>query len=197
MNRKFPRAAFVFALTLVATSPLLASSTFSVDPVHSSVSFEIRHFVSHVRGEFKSFSATIVKNDDDPAVSSVVFDIQAASIDTGNEKRDKHLRSSDFFDVEKFPEISFVSTKIEKSSGSTYQVTGNMTMHGVTKQITIPVEFAGEMSDGQGGIRAGFSSRFTIDRKDFGINWNRVIDNGGVMLGDDVDAEVELEAVRK
>lgn len=174
-----------------------APLTYSVDKAHSNIGFRIRHFVTRVRGHFDEFTGTIVRDDANPGNSAVVFEIQTASIDTGQEKRDNHLRSADFFDAAKYPVIKFVGNRIERLSESSYRVTGNLTMHGFTKAVTLPVEFAGEMNDPFGGVRAGFSTSITLNRKEFGVSWNRVLDNGGAMLGDEVEVEIDLEAVRK
>jgi len=184
-------------LLLSAVAPVLAAETYTVDPVHSQVGFAIRHFVSTVHGRFEEFSGTIVRDDEHPENASVVFAIQAASIDTDNAKRDTHLRSADFFDVEKFPTIAFVSSIVRKTGDGRYDVTGHLTMHGVTRQVTLPVRFNGEMDDGHGGIRGGFSTSTTLDRKEFDIDWNRILDNGAVMLGDDVDVQIDLEVTRR
>lgn len=189
--------AIALAFSLAPAAPAEAAVTYTVDPVHSEVSFRIRHFVSRVRGQFRDFSGTIVKDDENPAASSIELVIQAASIDTDHERRDNHLRSADFFDVEKYPTIRFESTAVERADDGAYRVTGTLSMHGVTKVLTLPVTFEGEMPDGQGGYRAAFSTSRRLDRKDFNIVWNRVLDQGGRMLGDDVEIEINLAAVRK
>ena len=132
-----------------------------------------------------------------PAASNVDFAIKSASVDTGEPDRDKHLKSPDFFDAEKFPDITFKSTKIVPSGKKdVYNVTGNFTMHGVTKELTIPVEVLGWQSNKQ-GERVGFSLATTVNRKDYGINWNHVLDQGALYLGEDVDVNVSVEAVKK
>jgi polyisoprenoid-binding protein YceI len=190
-------AALAVALALAPPAPAAAAVTYTVDDNHSEVSFRIRHFVSKVRGQFRDFSATIVKDDADPMASSVEFTIQAASIDTDHETRDADLRSPNFFDVEKFPAITFKSTAIAKSGDDLYDVTGELTMHGVTKTLTLPVSFGGEMADGRGGFRAAFETATTLDRKEFGLTWNRALDQGGLMLGDEIEVVVSLAAIRK
>ena len=122
--------------------------------------------------------------------------MQAASIDTGNNDRDEHLRNEDFFDVEKFPTLTFTSTKVAAKDADTLEVTGNLTMHGVTKQVTIPVEVLGSVKT-PNGEKAGFESSFTVNRKDYGIVWNRVLDAGGSVLGDDVKINISIEANRQ
>lgn len=184
----------VLAVTLSA--PAFAADTWVVDPGHSEVSFQVRHLMSRVRGVFRDFTATVVK-DADPAKSSVEFTIQATSIDTGIADRDKHLRTPDFFDVANHPTITFKSTSIEKVSDTEYKVTGPLTMRGVTKVITLPVTFDGEMKDPWGNLRAGFSTETTLDRKEFGINWNKALDQGGFLLSDDVNVEIHLSTKKQ
>lgn len=184
----------VLATAAVATSAAQAATTFAADRAHTSVGFSVRHMVTQVRGSFGDFSMTIVKDDANPAASSVDFKIQATSVDTGNEMRDKHLRSDDFFAVEKFPEITFKSTKVEKVSDSDYQVTGEFTMRGVTKVMTLPVKFLGEIKGMDGKPVAGFSVTTTLNRKDFGVNWNKTLDSGGLLLADEVTVEINVEA---
>jgi polyisoprenoid-binding protein YceI len=190
--RAFAATALAFALA----APTLAATTYTIDPNHSTVEFKVRHFLSRVPGEFNDFSATIVRDDQNPANSSVEFAIQAASIDTGVEKRDNHLRSADFFDVANHPTITFKSSKVEKVSDSQYKVTGQLTLRGVTKVITLAVDYAGEMPDGSGGVRAGFSTETNLDRKEFNISWNKALDHGGYMLADEVEIEITLSVFK-
>ncbi|HEY8133397.1 MAG TPA: YceI family protein [Thermoanaerobaculia bacterium] len=184
------------AAVLVAASAFAADS-FVVDKNHSEATFQVRHLVSRVSGKFDDFTGSISVDQANPAASSVEFTIKTPSIDTGVADRDKHLRSADFFDAEKYPEISFKSTSI-KSSGrkDVYDVTGTFTMHGVTKTITLPVEFLGFVKDPRGNQRAGFTAHTTLNRKDYGINWNRALDAGGTLLSDDVDITVNIEAAK-
>ena len=194
------RMAFALA-ALVAASPAAAQDTWSVDKAHSEVAFQIRHFVTKVRGRFTDFSGTIVANAAKPEASSVEFAIKATSIDTDNEFRDKDLRSANFFDVEKFPEITFKSTKVAPAGKDRYTVTGLLTMHGVSKQIVLPVSYLGSMPtkdrEGRDAAKGGFETSVTVNRKDFGITWNRALDTGGYMLGDDVTIEINIEANKK
>lgn len=188
----------VLALTLAfAIAPEAKATTrYTVDSVHSEVSFSIRHLVTKVRGIFREFQGTIVYDKNNPENSSVEFRIQAASIDTNNAKRDEHLRSPDFFEVAKFPEIVFVSKRVEKAGDQDYRVTGELTLHGVTKVITLPVTFDGEVKDPWGNVKAGFSTQYRLNRKDFGIHWNQTLDTGGLLLGDEVDVTIHLEVQR-
>lgn len=192
--KKMSAALAVFGVLAFAPVAAQAATTYTADKAHTQVTFVIRHMMSQVRGSFADFSATIVKDDTNPAASSVDFRIQAASIDTGNEARDNDLRSDNFFSVAKFPELVFKSSKVEKISDSEYQVTGELSMHGVTKVLTLPVAFLGEMKGIDGKPRAGFSVTTKLNRKDFGINWNKVLDNGSFLLSDDVTVEISIEA---
>jgi polyisoprenoid-binding protein YceI len=182
-------------LALAAATPAAAQQTqvWEIDAAHSEVSFRIRHLVSQVRGSFRDFAVRVETNEANPAASKVSFTIQAASIDTGNADRDKHLRSADFFDVEKFPTITFVSSKIAPKGNNRFDVTGTLTMHGVAKEITLPVEFTGTVKDPWGNTKAGFETSTIINRKDFGIVWNRALDTGGFVLGDDVSVNISLQ----
>lgn len=178
----------------VLTAPAQAQDVYNVDKTHSEVTFRVRHFVSKVSGRFDDFSGKISMVPGKPADSSVEFTIKTASINTANDRRDTHLRSADFFDAEKNSEITFKSTKIAPSGGSTYNVTGVFTMHGTAKEITVPVDFAGVMTDQRGTEKAGFSLATKIDRKDYGIVWNQTLDTGSLVLGDEVEITVNIEA---
>ncbi|HJX27833.1 MAG TPA: YceI family protein [Thermoanaerobaculia bacterium] len=183
------------AALILALAPVLAAAepvTYKVDADHSGVSFSIRHFVSNTPGRFKDFDGTIKYDKAAPATSSVEFTIQAASIDTANADRDEHLRGADFFDVQKFPTLTFVSTGVTPKDADTLEVTGDLTMHGVTKKITIPVEVLGAVKT-PNGEKAGFETTFTVNRKDYGIVWNRMLDATSV-LGEDVKITVNIEA---
>jgi polyisoprenoid-binding protein YceI len=193
MNRKLFAAA---ALTVLAALPLRAD-TFAIDPSHSEVGFQVRHLVSQTRGRFNDFAGTVNLDPKNLTSSSVDFTIKAASIDTNVADRDKHLRSADFFDAEKFPEITFKSKSIKAAGKDTYNVTGTLTMHGVSKEVTLPVTYLGQAKDPWGNTRAGFETSTTLNRKDFGIVWNKAVDNGGVLLGDDVKVDINLETVKK
>jgi polyisoprenoid-binding protein YceI len=193
MNRKLFAAA---ALSLLAALPMKAE-TFAIDAGHSEVGFQVRHLISQTRGRFNEFSGTVNLDAKNLTGSTVDFTIKAASIDTNAPDRDKHLRSADFFDTDKFPEITFKSKSIKTTGKDTYAVTGTLTMHGVSKEITLPVSYLGQAKDPWGGTRAGFEAETTLNRKDFGIVWNKAVDNGGVLLGDDVKVSINLETVKK
>lgn len=191
------KTAFLTALVLVlGFGTVAAQGTYGIDTAHSSVGFKVRHLVSKVSGGFNDFDGTIVADFGHLDSSSVEFTIQATSIDTKNEKRDGHLRSADFFDVEKYPEISFKSSKITKIDGDSYAVTGTLTMHGVSKETILTVDYLGEMT-AMGGTRAGYELTTTINRKDFEISWNRALDAGGFVLGDDVEININLEVIKQ
>lgn len=195
-------------LSLVAV-PLLAqqaaqtaapvTEAFTVDKAHSSAEFRIRHLMANVTGRFNDFDAVIHLDRTNPPRSSVEFTIQAASIDTANKNRDEHLRGPDFFDVAKFPAITFksVAIKANPKTKDLYDVTGDLTIRGVTKRVTIPVQFLGFGPGPGGGEKAGFEIVTTINRKDYGIVWNRSLDEGGVLLGDDVRVTISLELNKK
>ena len=184
------------AFTLAA-SAAFSQDVYNVDKVHSEVTFRVRHFVTKVSGRFDDFSGTVSIVPGKPAASSVEFVIKTASINTSNAARDTHLKSADFFDVEKNPEITFKSTKITPASAETFNVTGIFTMHGVARELTIPVDFGGMVKDQRGTEKAGFSLATKLNRKDYGIVWNQTLDSGGMMLGDDVEITVNIEANKK
>jgi polyisoprenoid-binding protein YceI len=184
------------ALLLGAASLASATDAYTIDSHHSEATFRIRHFMSKVSGKLPGVSGVVNIDKANPAASTVDVTIKTSAIDTGEPDRDKHLRSADFFDVEKYPDITFKSTKVVPSGKKdVYNVTGNFTMHGVTKEITIPVEVLGWQTLKQ-GERVGFSLATTVNRKDYGINWNRTLDQGAVLLGDDVDINVNVEAMK-
>jgi polyisoprenoid-binding protein YceI len=193
---KIKRFAAVFVLALV-TTPLFAADTFVIDKVHSEATFQVKHLMSKVTGKFDDFAGSIDIEPNSPAASSVVFTIKTASINTGVGDRDKDLRSANFFDAEKNPEITFKSTGIKATDQKdVYNVTGDFTMHGVTRRVLIPVEFLGYAKDPWGNTRAGFSISTKVNRKDYGMNWNKALDNGGYLLSDDVAININIEAVK-
>ena len=153
--------------------------------------------VSKVRGQFHDWSGTLLLDHDDITRSKVDVTIQAASIDTKEEKRDAHLRSGDFFDTEKFPTLSFKSSSIEKISDEEIKIHGDLTIHGVTKPVTLVTEVSGVQKDPWGGTRTGFSASVTIQREDYGLHWNAALEAGGVVVGKKVEITLEIEAVKK
>jgi polyisoprenoid-binding protein YceI len=188
--------AAALATAAIITLPVRAD-VYTIDKAHSEVSFQVRHLVTQVRGKFDDYQGTINLDPAKLENSSVDFSIKADSIDTDLADRDKHLRSPDFFDVEKFPAITFKSKGIRKSGKDTYAVLGTLTMRGVSKDVTLPVTFLGTVKDPWGNEKAGFSTELTLNRKDYGINWNAALDNGGVVLGDDVKISINLETQKQ
>ncbi len=187
----------ILALTiLLGAGTAAAQSTYSIDTAHSNVGFKVRHLVAKVSGSFNEFDGSITADFQNLDASSVEFVIKTASIDTGNEKRDGHLRSADFFDAEQYPEISFKSSKITKKDKDTYVVAGILTMRGVNQPVVLTVDYLGEMQ-AMGGTRAGYEISTTINRQDFEVSWNRALDQGGVVLGDDVEITINLEVVKQ
>ena len=181
-------------MSAIAESTGLVAGTWNIDPSHSEVGFVVRHvMVSKVKGVFSKFDGVITV-DEDPLRSKVEATIDASSIDTREPQRDAHLRSSDFFDVETHPEIRFLSTSVVPS-GDDYRVTGDLTIHGVTRQVDLDLEFNGVGSDPWGGLRSGFSATTEISRADFGIEFNIPLDGGGVVVGDKIKIYLEIEAV--
>ena len=180
------------ALLLYAGTALAATETLNLDPSHTRVGFSVRHFFTPVKGEFKTVSGTIALDQANLNASQVTVEIDAASINTNNDKRDNHLKSDDFFAVEKNPKITFVSKSIVvKDNKGT--MSGDLTMRGVTKPVTLDVVVEGIGKQGPGTI-AGFTASGKLNRKDYGILWNRTLDQGGTMLGDDVTLEITVEA---
>ena len=173
----------------------LTPGTWNVDPVHSSVGFVARHLmVSKVRGRFGKFTGTITIADD-PLKSKVEASADVASVSTGDENRDNHLKTADFFDIEKYPTVDLVSTGIDKD-GDDYVLHTNLTVNGVTKPVEFELEFDGVSPDPWGGTRAGFTAEADISRKEWGLEFNMTLDTGGVVIGDKVKIEIEIEAVK-
>ena len=170
-------------------------TTYAIDAAHSTVGFVIRHLmITKVRGRFGAVSGTIELEPGSDVPRSVQATIDAGSIDTHEPQRDAHLRSPDFFDIEKFPTLEFASSRIEGDAGG-FTIYGNLTIHGVTREVALKSEFEGRTADPWGGQRAGYSASTTINRKDFGLIWNAALETGGVVVGDEVRIELEVEAV--
>jgi polyisoprenoid-binding protein YceI len=183
------------ALSLALVAGTVQAETYNVDKAHSEVLFSVRHMgVSRVTGRFNDFTGVVNGDPAKPGESSVEFTIKAASIDTNDAGRDKHLRSADFFDVEKFPELTFKSSKITAKGQNQFDVTGTLTMHGVAKEVTLPVTLAGPVKDPRGNEKVGFEATAKLNRKDYGITWNRALDAGGVVVSDEVQVTINLEA---
>lgn len=174
-----------------------AQTEYSIDPTHSSIEFSVRHLgINNVKGKFTKFSGTIWYNEADVTQSSASVTIDAASIDTAEPKRDEHLRGADFFDVAKYPEIRFRTTEI-RPVGDKLAVKGYLVLHGTTKEIELEVTLLGKISDPWGNERLGFEGRTVINRQDFGINYSKLLDNGALVIGNDVKVELNIEAIRK
>jgi len=168
--------------------------TYAIDKTHSEAAFQVRHLISKVRGRFADFDGAIQFDEDQPAQSSVTFTIQAASIDTSTPDRDAHLRSEDFFAVEKYPTLTFVSTSVTPKGAEAFEVAGNLTMRGVTKAIVIPVSYLGKATDPWGNQKVAFEGEITLNRKDYGLNWNAAIEAGGFLVGDEVKVSLSIQA---
>jgi polyisoprenoid-binding protein YceI len=179
---------------LALATPAFAADTYTFDKSHSSVGFQVRHIFTNVSGRFTDYAGTIQVDRAKPENSSVEFTIQATSIDTSEPKRDGHLRTADFFDVANHPTITFKSTSVKPNGKDNYFVTGDFTMHGVTKQITLPVTVLGEGKDPMGNEKMGLETAITLSRKDYGLNWNRALETGGVLVGDEVKVQIAIEA---
>jgi polyisoprenoid-binding protein YceI len=174
-----------------------AKAAWNLDLAHSGVHFSVRHMViAKVRGRFAKFEGKVQLDEKDLTRSTVSATIDAASIDTGIADRDAHLRSADFFDVEKFPALTFVGKRVEKVSDEEYRLVGDLTIKDTTREVPVLVEFGGIGKDPWGNERAGFTAKASIDRKEFGLKWNQALETGGVLVGDKVEIEIELEAVR-
>lgn len=169
-----------------------------IDPIHSQATFSVKHMmVATVRGHFNVLRGKLEIDEQHPENSSVEAEVDATSIDTRDERRDGHLRSPDFFDVEKYPTITFKSTNIESTGGDDYHVKGNLTIHGITKEVTFKAEYSGQLKDLYGLQRAGLSAKAKINRKDFGLNWNQALEAGGWLVSDEVTIEIDLSVVQK
>ena len=190
--RRSLQALAVFA-ALLTTSIAFAADTYTIDPNHTSFGFTVKHMmISNVPGEFDKFSGQIMYSPTDLANSSANVTIDGSSINTRIDKRDAHLKSPDFFDAAKFPTITFVSTKFTATS-----ITGNLTMKGVTKEVTIPVTISGPVKTMMGTQAIGITGSVTVNRQDWGINWNKTLDKGGVAVSDNVLVTISIEADQK
>jgi polyisoprenoid-binding protein YceI len=187
--------ALAFTAALAPSAVAAQPIKLSIDAQHSTVGFGVRHLVTRVNGQFRSFEGTIDFDPKSPAASKVAVTIQAASVDTNVEARDKDLRSPRFFDVAKHPTLSFVSTGISDVAGAKGRVKGTLTIHGVSREVTLETEFLGSGKDPWGNLRYGFAAYTRINRKDFGMAWNEVIEAGGVLVGDEVEIRLDIEAV--
>jgi polyisoprenoid-binding protein YceI len=174
-------------------------STYQIDPAHTSAQFKVRHMmIANVKGEFDKVSGTVNFDPANPSASTVEATVDVASISTRDEQRDAHLKSADFFDVEKFPAIAFKSKKVTASGSDSFTVVGDLTIHGVTKEVDLKVEeLTEEAKDPWGNLRRGAEAKTRINRKDFGMTFNMALDTGGFMVGDEVDLTIDAELVRQ
>ncbi len=182
--------------TTIAPSTL--TGNYAIDPAHSRIGFVARHaMVTKVRGSFNEFDGSGYFDAENPANSHLELTIQAASIDTRNADRDGHLRSNDFFDIENHPQITYVSTAVEQVDAESYRVTGDLTIKGVTKPVAVEFEYTGTAVDPFGNTRIGFEGKTTVNRKDWGVNWNAVLEAGGLLVSEKVTLEFDISAVRR
>jgi len=196
MKRLLISISTIIALALPAFA---GASTWTIDPDHSNIGFKVRHLmVSNVKGSFEKHTGTVEINDKDITKSRVEVAIDTNSINTNVQKRDEHLRSADFFDVVKFPSMNFVSKKIVKAGKDKLKVTGDLTLHGVTREVVLEVEGPSQESkDPWGNIRRGATASTKINRKDFGLVWNKALETGGVAVGEEITITLEIEMIRK
>ena len=181
----------------MSSATTAVATTWTVDPAHSTAEFAVKHMmISTVKGSFSNVSGTLTGDERDPEHASIEITIPVAGIDTREPTRDAHLRSADFFDVERYPEIKFRSTRITRLGANKFSVTGDLTIRDVTRPIVVSVESGGRGRDPWGGERVGFSATTTIDRLDFGLRWNQALEAGGVLVGNEVKISVDLELVK-
>jgi polyisoprenoid-binding protein YceI len=181
--------------TTIATAT--AARTLQIDPAHSEVTFQVRHLLTRVRGRFSEFDGTIEYDEGAPERSTVAFSIKSASIDTSEPRRDAHLRSADFFETDTYPTLTFASRRLDRTGVDQFDVHGDLTIHGVTKAIVLPVTLLGAAKDPWGQEKVGFEAEITLNRKDYGLNWNAALETGGFLVGDEVKISLSLQAVAK
>ena len=176
---------------------IMATTTWNLDPTHSEVNFRVRHLViSTVSGKFKQFSSSVTTEEDDFTTAQITFDVETASVDTGMEMRDNHLRSDDFFNSEAFPKMTFVSKSVRKIEGSEYAIDGNLTIRDVTQPFTLKAEFGGIAKDPYGQVKAGFEVEGKVNRKEFGLQWDVLTEAGGAVVADEVKFHVNVQFVK-
>ena len=176
----------------------MSTTKWALDPTHSEINFKIKHMmISNVTGSFTNFNVTAETDGDNFSNSKVSFTTDVNSINTNNEQRDGHLKSADFFDTAKYPEIKFEGTKFEKASDEEYALHGNLTIRDVTKPVSLKVDFGGIAKDPYGNIKAGFTLDGKINRKDFGLTWNAVTEAGGLLVGEDLKVQAEIQLVKQ
>ncbi len=193
--RKSVAVSCIFALVL-AFSAAAHAANWKVDQSHTNVGFSVSHIFTSVQGRFDRFDGTIVFDPENPQSATVRATVEAASINTNNTKRDKHLRSDDFFNAKEHPTITFESTGgVTEMKENRGKLAGNLTIHGVTKPVVFDVTFRGQGKDPWGNVRAGFSASLNIDRKDYGLNWNEVLETGGLLVGEEVEIRIDVEGI--
>ena len=199
MNGLFSKVGILAGLAAALSLPASAgTTTYQIDPRHSSAGFGVTHLmISTVRGEFHGVTGTVVIDDSDVSKSTVSVTIDATTVDTREPDRDKHLKSEAFFDVSKFPTITFQSTKIERNNDGSLKITGDLTIRGVTREIELDVTLQGRGMDPWGNERAGFEAKGKINRTDFGLTWNQALEAGGVVVGEDVKLSIDVELVKQ
>ena len=200
MDQSLSRLALAATLVAVLAVPSpAATATWQIDPAHTAAGFSVRHLmIATVRGQFKGVTGAVLWDDQDINNSTVDVTIDANTVDTGEPKRDADLKSANFFDVKNYPTITFKSTKIEKISAGKMKVTGNLTIHGVTKQVVLDVEGpSGAVKDPWGNTRVALNASTTVNRLDYGVKWNAKMDSGGMVVGDDVNVNIDLEMTKK
>lgn len=176
----------------------MTNTKWIVDPTHSAIEFSVKHMmIAKVKGSFNKFEASILANPSDLTTAEIDFTVDVSSIDTRNADRDNHLRSADFFDVEKNPTLTFKSTKIVKTDEDEYDVTGNVTLNGVTQEETFNITFEGQGKDPWGNEKAGFSGKGKVKRSDYGLTYNAALETGGVLIGDQITLTIEIEAAKE
>lgn len=188
----------LFALVLMFNITNAQTTSWKIDPAHSSISFAVDYMVlTEVSGSFKDFSGTLQQEGEDFSKSSIDVSINASSITTDNEKRDGHLKSADFFDVQKYPSAVFTGTSFEKTGDNTYNITGDLTMRGVTKTIVISAKYAGQAKDPWGNTRQGFKGTTSIDRTEFGIQYNSALETGGLLISKNVNITLNIQFIKQ
>ena len=175
----------------------MSTTKWAIDPTHSEIGFKVKHMMfTNVSGKFKTYDATITTEENDFTKSSIEFSAEIDSIDTNNADRDAHLKSADFFDAEKNPKLTFVSTSLVKS-GDDYELTGELTIHGITKTVKLETEISGELKDPWGNTKVAFNCNGKISRKDWGLSWNSALETGGVLVSDEVKLNIELQLLKQ
>lgn len=191
------RFGWLLALSVLLWSPAAQAATYTIDPDHTTVSFKVRHLFSKVPGTFNDFSGQFVYEPGHPEQWKAEAAIKAASVDTRVEARDKHLRTADFFDVERFPDITFTSTQVTDATATSAKLHGLLTLHGVQQPIVLDVAMLGEGKDPWGNVRAGFTATTTIRRTAFGLTWNKIVEAGQALVGEEVEIVLEVEGLKQ